>query len=372
MNYKILLSALLIISSLTFTSCKVNNSSDSNKEETNQSDEENDEETNEESAEEMKEIIEEFIEEERPEVNEDTKIALKAYRENPSEENLANLKKIIEKNYDAVVAKKEAKLQELKDVAKGEKGEELVQEMEEIIEEMYETKDYSIEQTLLRLIDKRNYPSYKQPYNNFVSLLGCDNLYIGYTPVTNKEYQEFIDETSYTSPSHWVNNHYLNGEEDYPVVNVSYYDALEYCSFLNKKENTSSYRLPSEYEWEMAAGHMPKDVKMNCTGVNGEISTSLCSVYEYQETSIGACGMIDCYGNAWEWTSTEINKLNEIKGGCFSSSRDEARMENRKSFADPSIKQDTIGFRIIKDIIYLKRAELNRLFSLRFYLNFLL
>lgn len=37
-----------------------------------------------------------------------------------------------------------------------------------------------------------------------------------------------------------------------PVENVSWFDALEFISMLNVKENTDKYRLPTEAEWEYA------------------------------------------------------------------------------------------------------------------------
>ena len=38
-----------------------------------------------------------------------------------------------------------------------------------------------------------------------------------------------------------------------PVVEVSWHDAQDFIGWLNKKEGTQAYRLPSEAEWEYAA-----------------------------------------------------------------------------------------------------------------------
>lgn len=54
------------------------------------------------------------IEKERPQLNEETKRAIAAYRRDPSDENRAALRKQVERNYDAVLARKKVKLEDLK------------------------------------------------------------------------------------------------------------------------------------------------------------------------------------------------------------------------------------------------------------------
>ena len=68
-----------------------------------------------------------------------------------------------------------------------------------------------------------------------------------------------------------------------PVNFVSYYDALSYCDYLTEKDGENTYRLPTESEWELAAGHMPKDADFNCN-TDGERSP----VTEYASVTRGA------------------------------------------------------------------------------------
>ncbi|PIU73236.1 formylglycine-generating enzyme family protein, partial [Candidatus Shapirobacteria bacterium CG06_land_8_20_14_3_00_40_12] len=44
----------------------------------------------------------------------------------------------------------------------------------------------------------------------------------------------------------------LENKERHPVVQVSWYDASEYCQWLTNKTG-HKYRLPTEAEWEKTA-----------------------------------------------------------------------------------------------------------------------
>ena len=58
------------------------------------------------------------VEKERPQLNEETKRLIALCRRDPTEENLAALRRQVAANYDAVVARKKAKLEELKRTAR--------------------------------------------------------------------------------------------------------------------------------------------------------------------------------------------------------------------------------------------------------------
>ena len=251
-----------------------------------------------------------------------------------------------------MLAKKEAKLAELREETNGKPGgEEKIAEMEEIVQEMYDTYDDRINNNMLRFTDSRllqwsTADAYKYDY---VPVMGAgEDIYISRTQVTNEQYAQYINATGADTPENWVNGTYPSGEEQYPVNYVSYEDAKEYCAWLTENDENNAYRLPTESEWELAAGHMPKDADFNCSVNDGRTS-----VYQYENVTRGAHGAIDFWGNVWEWTSTVRNEsgndiMYEVKGGAWNSARTDCRTEYHGEIRTASQVYEDVGFRVIK------------------------
>ena len=276
------------------------------------------------------------IEKERPELNEATKKLIAAYRKNPTEENKAALREQIARNYEAVLDRKKAKLAELRQTARHQSK---ITEMEEIVAEMERDRENRINQSLARFTDARLKPGVRQSADGFLPILGAaQNVAIAYTEVSNGEYAEFAKATGRAAPP------FSESQKDLPVVNVSYNDAVAYCEWLSAKNPAIKYRLPTEKEWEQAAGHMPKDADFN----NGE-NKGLQAVTAYSKT-LSASGAINMWGNAWEWTSTaRADGTQAVKGGAWDSPRMQCRTENREEGRAPQGAYDNVGFRVLRE-----------------------
>ena len=293
-----------------------------------------------------------FIEKEQPELDEETKRLISLYQRNPSEENYNNLREAVMRNYDAVLVRKEAKLAELKAETAGKPGGDAkVAEMQEIVDEMYRTYQDRIASTMLRFTDARllKWKIGDAPMYEYIPVMGAgENVYVGRTQVTNAEYAYFLAETGYAAPVNWKDGRYPEGEENYPVNFVSAEDAAAYCRFLTAKDETDLYRLPTESEWELAAGNMPKDADFNCGVNNGRTP-----VEQYATVTRGAHGAVDFWGNVWEWTTTLRREENDacllgVKGGAWNSARTDCRTEYREEARVANLGYEDVGFRVIR------------------------
>ena len=270
-----------------------------------------------------------LVEEERPELDKKTKELLRAYKKNPTDENYQALYDQMGVRYDKVVARKKAKLRELEREAHHQS---LIDEMQGIVDEMVQNREERLWQRFLSLIDSR---TDDDTTDEWLVLKGAwqENAYIGYTPVTNAQYKAFKPDFTYAE-----------GHDRYPVVNITYQEAMVYCEWLGTKDSKHAYRLPTEYEWILAAGHMPKDVAMN----SNHVENGLTAVDAYA-SSVGNCGGIDFWGNCWEWTSTQTADGNYlVKGGAWDTSRDECRSEYSDTAYDGSKGYANVGFRVVR------------------------
>ncbi|MFN0124518.1 MAG: formylglycine-generating enzyme family protein [Blastocatellia bacterium] len=134
-------------------------------------------------------------------------------------------------------------------------------------------------------------------------------FHIAETEVTNRQYREFTRATGHAPPSFWSNGDFPPGAGDDPVTMVSWQDAADYCRWLSGVLGREA-RLPSEAEWELAAGGPAAhrypwgnnwDDK---AAASAETSGRMQPVRSYP-AGRAPSGAYDMAGNAWEWVRDE-------------------------------------------------------------------
>jgi len=186
--------------------------------------------------------------------------------------------------------------------------------------------------------------------------------FLDQTEVTNAEYKAFIDATGHAPPKEgWVNGAPKPGTEQWPVVYVTWDDAVAYAKWAKK-------RLPTEAEWELAArgtdgrlfpwgndfdpakGNLGKDGK---TGTPAPVGSF--------RTGASPCGALDMVGNVWEWTASpfanypggkgeppDSDNYKILRGGAFDNTGKNTAVY-RGFFASDSA-WPKVGFRCARDI----------------------
>jgi iron(II)-dependent oxidoreductase len=90
------------------------------------------------------------------------------------------------------------------------------------------------------------------PKDNQGKTFDMTSFYMDKNPVTNRQFNIFLKTTHYVPKDkanflkNWIGNKIPVGQENYPVVYVSYEDAKAYSKWAGK-------RLPTELEWQYAA-----------------------------------------------------------------------------------------------------------------------
>ena len=183
-------------------------------------------------------------------------------------------------------------------------------------------------------------------------------FYIDRTEVTNAQYKMFLDQTGHAAPKGWVGGKFAEGRENWPVVKVSWQDAVDYATWAGK-------RLPTENEWEAAArgndGRMYPWGNEWLPGRANIASKGIIAVGSHPEGA-SPSGALDMIGNVWEWTADEFAlypgttakepKLEEgvtyrvIRGGAYDGNREHDAAY--RGYVDASQAYDKTGFRCVK------------------------
>jgi formylglycine-generating enzyme required for sulfatase activity len=195
-----------------------------------------------------------------------------------------------------------------------------------------------------------------------VHTVALDAFWLDQTEVTNAQYARCVDDDA-CEPSDWADDADYNGD-DYPVVGVSWNDAVAYCTWAGAG-------LPTEAQWEYAArgpeGRIyPWGDAFECEYGNFYDEGGSCDGYELT-ASVGSfpdgaswVGVLDMAGNVWEWvadwygeypsgrqenpTGPETGEYRVLRGGGWNTSARDGRATPRDRLT-PTSWGDDVGFR---------------------------
>ena len=123
---------------------------------------------------------------------------------------------------------------------------------------------------------------------------------------------DFVDQTNQHAPAAWQDGGYPEGQGDYPVSGVSWYEAAAYAEFAGKS-------LPTKAHWGTASGEYSFFGQFwgDCSvAMNSNFAgKGLAQVGKYP--GIGICGAYDMAGNVREWCSNETPRGMMIRGGAW-------------------------------------------------------
>ena len=215
-----------------------------------------------------------------------------------------------------------------------------------------------------------------------------EGYYLDRYPVTNREYQkfvdaggyeqlplwdeaiwpamlQFVDRTSHPGPRYWENGRYPRGKEDHPVVGISWFEGSAYARWAGK-------RLASDAEWVKAATWpvMAENARLlqrkfpwgdamdrQMANLWGSGPGDTIPVGHHPEAaSVG--GVQQLIGNVWEWTSTNFGvwdppalrletdvPLKSLRGGAFDTYFESQAQSQFQSGETPLARKNNIGFR---------------------------
>ena len=185
--------------------------------------------------------------------------------------------------------------------------------------------------------------------------------------VTNRQYQEFVDQGGYQKrqywkqkfikdgkgipwdqainlfrdptgrpgPSTWEGGHFRQGQADYPVSGVSWYEAAAYAEFAGKS-------LPTVTQWYQAA---PTDFAVYSIGQSNFSARGPWRVGN--SPNVGPFGTYDMSGNVREWSFNTVEKERRfILGGAW-------RTQTYQAFdpeaLSPFDRSELNGFRCVRN-----------------------
>jgi serine/threonine protein kinase/dienelactone hydrolase len=155
----------------------------------------------------------------------------------------------------------------------------------------------------------------------------------------NRSLQEavapFVDRTGRTGPSTWEVGSYPDGQADYPVSGVSWYEAAAYAAWSGKS-------LPTVFHWNRVAFTPASSRIIPTANLSGKGPLPV-----GRNKSANRFGVFDMAGNVreWVWNTAEQGQARYILGGGWN---DEEWAFSDAYAQPPMDRSATNGFRCIK------------------------
>jgi len=191
--------------------------------------------------------------------------------------------------------------------------------------------------------------------NNPVETTDQPAFTIGIHEVTCREYETFVSETGHPPPPAWKGRAAPAGLENHPVTWVTLEDVRAYTAWLGKKLGMT-VRLPTEREWEIAAGFDGTELARYPWGnafhpgfanLSGGRTAPVGSHLEDRSPS----GLFDMAGNAAEFClSCREDATHVIRGGsCDDRGREQAARVSFRQIVLENERFPSVGFRVVME-----------------------
>lgn len=204
-------------------------------------------------------------------------------------------------------------------------------------------------------------------YYQFVASGGYEQMSL-WDPSILAAVLDFVDQTGAPGPHFWKEGRYPRGEEDHPVVGVSWYEAAAFARWVGK-------RLPTDAEWVKAASwpvpvaagvwqqrKFPWGNAMERSRANlwGSGPGRTVPIDQYSE-GISVGGIHQLVGNVWEWTTGDFGYddldgpllaepvgsavMKSLRGGAFDTYFESQASCQFCSGDHPLARKHNVGFR---------------------------
>jgi dienelactone hydrolase len=152
--------------------------------------------------------------------------------------------------------------------------------------------------------------------------------------------REFVDQTGLPGPAPWRAGDHPEGQGDYPVTGISWYEAAAYAEYVRKS-------LPTAAHWGLARGEGTPMIRVFQLG-GMAVFVPFSNFSGKGPVPVGslpgmtAYGAFDMAGNAREWCWNQTPKGRAVRGGAWD---DNTYMFGNRSQAPPMDRSEKNGFR---------------------------